>query len=222
MKKRIEYMLESLTSCVENQLTHLESVDTKELGEAIDMIKDLEEAMYYCVITKAMEEKDESKSYYPVYMRDMDRSYGRMYYEEQPDQKMYEGGNGSSSQYRESGRGSGNQYGGSNSQYGGQQGGNSQYSGQQGNSSSGGSTSQYGNMMMRDEREGRSPRSRRTYMESKVQHTDKAMQMKELENYMQELTTDMVEMVEGSTQEEKQYLSKRIAALANKIQQLND
>ena len=59
-------------------------------------------------------------------------------------------------------------------------------------------------------------------MESKAQHSDKAMQMKELENYMQELTTDMVEMVEGSTQEEKQYLSKRIAALANKIQQLND
>ena len=45
---------------------------------------------------------------------------------------------------------------------------------------------------------------------------------KELENYMQELTSDMIEMVEGSTQEEKQYLSKRIAALANKIQQLND
>jgi uncharacterized protein YPO0396 len=77
-------------------------------------------------------------------------------------------------------------------------------------------------MMMRDEREGRSPKSRKTYMESKAQHSDKAMQMKELENYMQELTTDMVEMVEGSTQEEKQYLSKRIAALANKIQQLND
>jgi uncharacterized protein YPO0396 len=77
-------------------------------------------------------------------------------------------------------------------------------------------------MMMRDEREGRSPKSRKTYMEYKAQHSDKAMQMKELENYMQELTNDMVEMVEGSTQEEKQYLSKRIAALANKIQQLND
>lgn len=212
MKKRIEHMLESLTSCVENQLTHLESVDTKELGEAIDMIKDLEEAMYYCVITKAMEEKDENKSYYPVYMRDMDRNYGKMYYEEWPNPMMYEDGNGSSVQYRESGRGSGNQYGGSNSQYG----------GQQGNNPSNGSTSQSGNMMMRDEREGRSPRSRKTYMESKAQHSDKAMQMKELENYMQELTTDMVEMVEGSTQEEKQYLSKRIAALANKIQQLND
>jgi hypothetical protein len=46
--------------------------------------------------------------------------------------------------------------------------------------------------------------------------------MRELENYMQELTQDVVEMVEGSTTEEKQYLSKRVAALANKIAQLND
>lgn len=209
MKKRIEHMLESLTSCVEDQLIHLESVDTKELGEAIDMIKDLEEAMYYCVITKAMEEKDEHKSYYPIYMRDMDRNYGRMYYEEQPDQRMYDNSGRSNPEYRESGRGSGNQYGSSTSQHNGSQGGND-------------STSKYENMMMRDEREGRSPKSRKTYMESKAQHSDKAMQMKELENYMQELTSDMIEMVEGSTQEEKQYLSKRIAALANKIQQLND
>ena len=209
MKKRIEHMLESLTSCVEDQLIHLESVDTKELGEAIDMIKDLEEAMYYCVITKAMEEKDEHKSYYPIYMRDMDRNYGRMYYEEQPDQRMYDDSGRSNHEYRESERGNGNQYGGSTSQRNDSQGGND-------------STSKYENMMMRDEREGRSPKSRKTYMESKAQHSDKAMQMKELENYMQELTSDMIEMVEGSTQEEKQYLSKRIAALANKIQQLND
>lgn len=209
MKKRIEHMLESLTSCVEDQLTHLESVDTKELGEAIDMIKDLEEAIYYCVITKAMEEKDEYKSYYPIYMRDMDRNYGRMYYEEQPDQRMYDDSGRSNPEYRELKRGNGNQYGGSTSQRNDSQGGND-------------STSKYENMMMRDEREGRSPKSRKTYMESKAQHSDKAMQMKELENYMQELTSDMIEMVEGSTQEEKQYLSKRIAALANKIQQLND
>ena len=201
MKKRIEHMLESLTSCVEDQLTHLESVDTKELGEAIDMIKDLEEAMYYCVITKAMEEKDEHKFYYPIYMRDMDRNYGRMYHKEQPGDSS-----GVGPEYRESGRGNGNQYEGSTSQHNGSQGGNDSIS----------------NMMMRDEREGRSPKSRKTYMESKAQHSDKAMQMKELENYMQELTSDMIEMVEGSTQEEKQYLSKRIAALANKIQQLND
>lgn len=209
MKKRIEHMLESLTSCVEDQLTHLESVDTKELGEAIDMIKDLEEAMYYCAIIKAMEEKDEHKSYYPIYMRDMDRNYGRMYYEEQPEQRMYGNNGRSNPEYRESGRSNRNQYGDSTSQRNDSQGGNDP-------------TSKYENMMMRDEREGRSPKSRKTYMESKAQHSDKAMQMKELENYMQELTSDMLEMVEGSTQEEKQYLSKRIAALANKIQQLND
>jgi hypothetical protein len=32
----------------------LGEVDTKELGEAIDMIKDLEEAIYYCTVTEAM------------------------------------------------------------------------------------------------------------------------------------------------------------------------
>lgn len=122
---------------------------------------------------------------------------------------MYVDSGRSNPEYRESERGSGNQYGSSTSQHNGSQGGN-------------GPTSKYENMMMRDEREGRSPKSRKTYMESKAQHSDKAMQMKELENYMQELTSDMLEMVEGSTQEEKQYLSKRIAALANKIQQLND
>lgn len=122
---------------------------------------------------------------------------------------MYGDSGGSNPEYRESRRSNGNQYGGSTSQRNDSQGGNDP-------------TSKYENMMMRDEREGRSPKSRKTYMESKAQHSDKAMQMKELENYMQELTSDMLEMVEGSTQEEKQYLSKRIAALANKIQQLND
>jgi hypothetical protein len=38
-------------------MTHLDSVDAKELGEAIDMIKDLSEAIYYCTITEAMEAK---------------------------------------------------------------------------------------------------------------------------------------------------------------------
>ena len=52
-------------------------------------------------------------------------------------------------------------------------------------------------------------------------HHDKATQLKELEHYMQELTQDMVEMIEGASVEEKQYLEKRISALATKIGQLN-
>ena len=47
--------------------------------------------------------------------------------------------------------------------------------------------------MMRDAREGRSGRSRKSYIESKEMHQDKEMQMKELEKYMQELTHDITE-----------------------------
>lgn len=224
--KRLEHMKECLMATVENQMTHLEQVDTKELGEAVDMIKDLAEAIYYCTITEAMHSKEkegnghqEEKMYYSGgYQQPMYYGGGYPY-------PMYYGGgqmndvNGSQMQYSESGRGSANQYGGSN--------GNRQYSeGGGGSSSNGGGSSSGGGRqyseMMRDEREGKSPRSRRMYMESKEQHHDKAAQMKELENYMQELTSDIVEMVEGSTQEEKQYLSKRVAALANKLAQLND
>lgn len=194
MEKRIKHMLETLTSCVENQLTHLETTDTKELGEAIDMIKDLEEAMYYCTVTKAMTEQSEHEKHYsqPMYMRDIDRDYGRMYYEEDVNRGQVQYNNGSRNQYSKD---------------------NSSGQNSNGNQGNDNSTNQY---------DGRSSRSRRMYMESKMQHSDKTVQMKELENYMQELTQDIVEMVEGSSQEEKQYLSKRVAALANKIQQVSD
>ena len=205
-------MKESLVSCVENQLTHLESVDTKELGEAIDMIKDLEEAIYYCTITKAMNEKGEEKEEYysQKQYRDIDRGMGRMYYEA----PRYMGGNDTYRQYSSNGGQSNN---GSSS------GNSNNSSSSQGQS--GGSSRQYSEKeydIMRDRREGKSPMSRRTYMEAKESHSDKAHQMKELENYMQELTQDVVEMVEGASAEEKQYLSKRVAALANKLAQLND
>ena len=55
---------------------HLEQVDAKELGEVIDMVKDIEEAIYYCTITKAMEEKEKSggeRVHHHYYNRDMDR-----------------------------------------------------------------------------------------------------------------------------------------------------
>jgi len=38
---------------------------------------------------------------------------------------------------------------------------------------------------------------------------------------MQELTTDMVEMIQGASPEEKQLLEKRISSLATKIGQVN-
>ena len=52
---------EQLVIQVQNQMSNLECVNTKELGEVIDMIKDLSKAIYYCEVSKQMEEADESR-----------------------------------------------------------------------------------------------------------------------------------------------------------------
>ena len=155
-------------------MTNLDEVDTKELGEAIDMIKDLEEAMYYCTITKAMEQKEQEQQYYPEVNRNMPSGNG--------EKGSSHSSNGNASYY----------------------------------------TEREMPMDLYDYRQGRSPKSRRSYMESKETHQDKTYQMKELEKYVQELAQDMVEMIEGSSPEEKQYLSKKVSALATKIAQSND
>ena len=91
--ERLKYMKETLMNCVQGQLGDLSSVDAGELGAAVDMIKDLEEAIYYSTIVKSMEEKEKEKGhekyamYYPPmtynYMpeRYMDMGQGRMYYD---------------------------------------------------------------------------------------------------------------------------------------------
>lgn len=60
--ERLQHMKDVLIDCVQSQIySNIDKVDTKELGEAIDMIKDLSEAIYYCTITEAMEEGAEEK-----------------------------------------------------------------------------------------------------------------------------------------------------------------
>ena len=68
---------------------------------------------------------------------------------------------------------------------------------------------------------GRSPVTRRMYMESKQLHKDKTEKVKELEKYMQELSEDIVEMIDGASPEERQVLEKKMTSLTNKIAQLN-
>ena len=75
--ERLCRIKDTLIDQVQMQLNHLESVDAKELGEVIDMIKDIEEAVYYCTITEAMKEKDEWKH----------SSNTKMYYREEPSMK---------------------------------------------------------------------------------------------------------------------------------------
>ena len=64
MCDKFQEIKKQLLTQVESQMAHLECVDTKEMGEVIDMIKDLEEAIYYCTITEAMNELPETTHYY--------------------------------------------------------------------------------------------------------------------------------------------------------------
>ena len=206
MVERLKHIKETLMSAVESQMYNLSEVDTEELGDVIDMLKDLDEATYYCSVVKAMEESEKYKEkngsdmmYYPP-----------MYYDERS--ISHENGNGMHRSYYSNGNGSSSSNGnnGNGSSSGGHNASSSQY------------TEREFPYAFQDAREGKSHRSRRMYMEAKETHQDKSVQMKELEKYVQELAQDMVEMVEGASAEEKQYLSKKISALATKLTQLND
>lgn len=182
--ERLKNIKNSLISCVESQMSDLRNADTQELGEVIDMVKDMEEAIYYCTITKAMEENKEEEKYrrhygeyiprevyYPSdWERDIDKRFGRMYYTDSS-QPVHSSGMDRSypSEFR-------------------------------------------------DVREGRSPMSRKTYMESKEMHKGTPQQMKELEKYIQELSQDIVEMIKDATPEEKVMLQQKLSTLATKIQ----
>ena len=67
--------------------------------------------------------------------------------------------------------------------------------------------------------EGKSPERRRTYMETRHMN-DKNTNMKELEHYVQDLASDVVEMMQDATPEEKQMLSKKLNILSTKIQEV--
>lgn len=203
--ERLKMMKEQLMTAVQSELGRLDQADSKELGEVVDMIKDLSEAVYYCTIVKSMEESEEGKKEYPMMYytpmpmnyRDMDREYGRMYYEGQPRDSMGRFTDRDYNEYNYAAGGNGS-------------------SGSSGGSSGGGSRNYP--IELRDYREGQSPLTRKTYMERKMHGGgDKATQMKELEKYMQELSQDLTEMVEGSSPDEKQMLKSKLSTLASKI-----
>jgi hypothetical protein len=152
--ERLREVKEVLLCAVEEQVECLSEVNTKELGEVIDMIKDLEEAIYYCTVTEAMNT--------PTWeMKKSDHHQGP------DDSRMYQH-----------------------------------------------------DSMMRDIREGRSHMSRKMYMEARDMNKDKTTQLRELEKYMQELSQDITEMIAEASLDEKQYLEKKITALASKIGQM--
>ena len=60
--ERIHKMQECLTEKAVNELEKgVENVDTSEMGQVVDMIKDLAEAEYHSIISKAMKKADEEE-----------------------------------------------------------------------------------------------------------------------------------------------------------------
>ena len=62
--KHIHGMIEKLSECAKVEMDKgIENIDTKEMGEVADMIKDLAEAEYYAKISKAMDESEYGEDY---------------------------------------------------------------------------------------------------------------------------------------------------------------
>ena len=234
--KPLKKMCEKLMDAANHELEKgIESVNAEELGEVVDMIKDIykakkeiAETCYYKSVMEAMEEHDFEGE--EEIMDDGRRGYrgqprsktsgrymsrgdgrrnngGRRGYEE-PWDEMYD----EMEYMRDVDRPTLNRmyYSGSGS------------SGQ----SSGGSGMSGGNMDGsegnrgggRDSREGRSGNARRGYMETKEMGKDKQEKMKELENYMKELSSDVTEMISDASPEEKSMLKTKMQTLLTKIQ----
>lgn len=192
--ERLKSMKDQLLSCIEGQMHDLKRVDAKELGEAVDMVKDLEEAIYYCTIVEAMHKTKDggeenapvNNTYYygtnyPIRYNDtyryMDRDNGHMYYTDK--MRHYQGDYSYGAEHHEP------------------------YA----------ETTVY----ERDPREGKSALRRKMYMEGKENKKSKDQQMKELEAYMQELSTDVTEMIRDASPEEKAILRQKMTTLASKI-----
>ena len=59
--EKLKNIEECLIGQIQAQCGDLKQVNAKELGEVVDMVKDLEEAMYYCSIIDAMDKSNEEK-----------------------------------------------------------------------------------------------------------------------------------------------------------------
>lgn len=246
--EKLKQMKECLVGMVEGQIYgNIDKVDAQELGAAVDMIKDLSEALYYCSITEAMEEEGEEKEgkgkhgamYYPrsmpmYHMPYPIEMYDPRYRERVNYNSMYAQNDGNSGGSSSNGGSSGSMNSGGNNARGGGSRGyregmipmeepwrpmyNDGMMYERGGNQGGGrgENRNYMEGMMRDPKEGRSGERRRMYMEGKGMK-DKTHQMKELESYMQELSTDLTEMIQDASPEEKQMLQQKISALATKI-----
>lgn len=211
--KRMHCMIEKLAECAEKQFNNgIESVDTAEMGQVTDMLKDLAEAMYYRTLTKAMDDSDPEeimemferygdggRRYYDHYryadgrFAPKGRGTYRRGYEEPPYYHMTPEMYRSMENYRDMDRRDGRMY--------------------------------YTEPSMNSgvHTESRYDMAKRNYTESKELHRgntpeDKEHKMKELEKYLREIGSDIAELISDASTEEKNLLKNRMQVIMQKIQ----
>lgn len=211
--ERMHKMIECLTEKALAELDKgIENVDTKEMGEVVDMIKDLNEAEYRAVIVKSMKEADEEqKEYDEELLRALKDEYGeeggRRYY----DEYRYK----TTGRFAPKGKGS--------------------YVGRRGYEEPPYYHSyperdmdrEYGRMYYTEPTtthtsESGYDRAKRNYTETKEMHKantpeDKEHKMKSLDSYTKELASDITGMVADMSAEEKNLLRTKLSTLVSKI-----
>ena len=207
--ERMHKIIECLT---EKALCELEkgaeNVDTCEMGQVVDMIKDLNEAEYKAVIVKAMKKADEEEEEYEkVLLRELKEEYGedtgRRYYDHYryADGRFAPKGRGTyrrgyeeppywhmtPEMYRDMDKENGRMY--------------------------------YTEPMYT---ESRYESAKRAYTESKELHKgnepqDKEAKMRELEKYMNEMSDDLLNLMKGMSQEEMNMAKFKLLVLVRKM-----
>lgn len=203
-------MQECLTEKAVNELEKgIENVDTSEMGQVVDMIKDLAEAEYHSIISKAMKKADEEEEEYDKeLLRSLKAEYGeesgRRYY----DQYRYANG-----RFAPKGKGT-YRRGYEEPPY---------YHMYPEAEHMRDMDRDYGKMYYTEPMsESSYDRAKRNYTETKEMHKantpeDKEHKMKSLDSYTKELASDITGMVADMSAEEKNLLRTKLSTLVSKI-----
>lgn len=214
--ERMHKMIECLTEKALAELDKgIENVDTKEMGEVVDMIKDLNEAEYRAVIVKSMKEADEEqKEYDKELLRALKDEYGeeggRRYY----DQYRYANG-----RFAPKGRGTRRGYEEPPYYHMPVNYNDMEYMRDMDKSRG---KMYYSEPIAPHVSESNYDRAKRHYTETKEMHKgasteDKEHKMKALDGYIKELGGDITQLIGDMTAEEKNLLRSKMSTLVSKI-----
>lgn len=192
--ERLRSMKERAMLLAETGLNQdISCIDAKELGEVIDIVKDMEEAIYYCSIIEAMEKTDNEEEYLKKYLPEM--SYARNYY---PYYNMKNNAYSGKMYYSP-------RYGSRNMKY------------LSSDIDKSRNYSSYYDDMMHDDRDGNAWIYRRNYIEDKELKKSEQESLQDLEEYAQTLVDDVMELIQETTPKEREILKQKISTLSSKL-----